>query len=106
MNDAGETLPAIIDQIRNQIEIKNGPVNEFEVQLFAAGYIDKHRIKYENRGYTDRDIHIFLVKNQFPCIVERDLKNGVGDVHYTIDLSSCVSFEVNETDFLAGFEGK
>ena len=103
VNDGGETLPEIIDQIRNQIDLHKGPIHEFEIQLFNAGYIDKHRTKYENRGYIDRDIHIFLVKSQFPKITENDLKNGVGDVHYTIDLSSCIPFGVSETDFLSGF---
>jgi hypothetical protein len=102
VNETGETLPAIIDQIRNQIALQKGPVHEFEMQLFKAGYIDKQRIKYDSRGYVDRDIHIFLVKNEFPRIIENDLRNGVGDVHYTIDLSSCIPFRVSEADFLSG----
>lgn len=103
VNESGETLPAIIDQIRSLIALQKGPVHEFEIQLFKAGYIDTQRIKYESRGYVDRDIHIFLVKNEFPRIVENDLKNGVGDVHYTIALSSCIPFGVSEADFLSDF---
>ena len=105
VDESGETLPAIIDQIRNQIDVQKGPAHEFEIQLFNAGYIDKHRVKYETHGYVDRDIHIFLVKDQFPRIIENNLKNGVGDVHYSIDLSSCIPFGVNETDFLSDFGG-
>jgi len=105
VNDSGETLPEVIDQIRNLINEHKGPVHEFEIQLFNAGYIDKHRAKYETRGYIDRDIHIFLVKSHFPRIIESDLKNGVGDVHYSIDLSSCIPYGVSETDFLSDFGG-
>ena len=42
----GETLPGIVDEIRKMISLKNGPVYEFEIQLFKSGYIDKHRTKY------------------------------------------------------------
>ena len=105
LNESGETLPAIIDQIRSQIDLQKGPRHEFETLLFKAGYIDKHRTKYEIRGYADREINIFQVKNQFPRVVEKDLKNGVGDIHYSIDLSSCKPFGVNEKDFLSDFGG-
>jgi len=103
IHDSGETLPEIIDQIRNQIVLQKGPHHEFELLLLNAGYIDGHREKYDSSGYADREISIFLVRNQFPRIVENDLKNGVGDIHYSIDLSSCKPFGVNETDFLSDF---
>ncbi|WP_321508164.1 PD-(D/E)XK motif protein [uncultured Methanoregula sp.] len=105
VNESGETLPGVIDQIRKQITSANGPIHQFEIQLFNTGYIDKQRTKYETCGYFDRDIHIFLVKNQFPRIIENDLKNGVGDVHYSIDLSSCMPFEVSDKDFYQILEG-
>jgi hypothetical protein len=95
----GETLPGIINQIRELICSQNGPVNEFEVHLFRAGYLNKHQAKYENRGYVDRESHIFRVIGGFPRIIENDLKNGVGDVQYTIDLSACISFRLNEEEF-------
>ena len=44
----------------------------------------------------------FWLKMSFPGIIENDLRNGVGDVHYTIDLSSCIPFRVSEADFLSG----
>jgi len=103
IHDSGETLPEIIDQIRNQIVLQKGPHHEFELLLLNAGYIDGHKEKYDSSGYADREISIFLVRNQFPRIVENDLKNGVGDIHYSIDLSSCKPFGVNETDFLSDF---
>jgi hypothetical protein len=105
VDNNGETLAGIIDQIRNEIDLHKGPVHEFEEQLFKAGYLDKYRFKYEASGYTDRAISIFLVRENFPRIVEKDLKSGVGDVQYSIDLSSCVPFKVNETDFLSDLSG-
>jgi len=97
--DSGETLPGLIDTIRSEINLNNGPIAEFELQLFKSGYLDKHRTKYESHGYSDRNERIFLVKDGFPRIIEKDLKNGVGDVKYSINLSSCLPFEVNEAEF-------
>ena len=92
-------LPGLIDDIRDEINLNNGPITEFELQLFKSGYLDKHRIRYESHGYSDRNERIFLVKDGFPRIIEKDLKNGVGDVHYSINLSSCLPFEVNKAEF-------
>lgn len=104
LNEHGGTLPGIIDNIRKEIELKNGPSDEFENQLFKAGYIEKHRTKYQKTGYSDRGIQIFRVDNRFPRIVENDLKPGVGDVHYSIDLSVCKQFEEREGDFISKLE--
>jgi len=100
----GETLPGIIDNIRKIIELKNGPSYEFEAQLFTAGYLDRHRTKYNRTGYHDREIRIFLVDKKFPRIIETDLKPGVGDVHYTIDLAVCREFRISEDDFMSDIE--
>jgi hypothetical protein len=105
MNEHGETLPGIIDDIRKLIELQNGPSYEFETQLFKAGYIDKHRVKYKKIGYGDRDIQFFHVDERFPRIIETDLQPGVGDVHYSIDLSVCKQFKESEEDFISELEG-
>lgn len=100
----GETLPGIVDNIRKIIEMKNEPSSEFETLIFKAGYLDKHRSKYNKTGYHDRDIRIFLVNEKFPRIIERDLKPGIGDVHYTIDLAICRKFQITNDDFISEFE--
>lgn len=102
--DRGETLPGIVDSIRKMISLKNGPSAEFETQLFNAGYLDKHRIRYCKTGYRDRDIQIFRVDENFPRIIETDLKPGVGDVHYSIDLAVCWRFRMSQEDFLSELE--
>jgi hypothetical protein len=100
----GETLPGIIESVRKFIDINNGPSSEFETQLFNAGYLDKHRTRYGKMGYHDRDIQIFQVKENFPRIIETDLKPGVGDVHYSIDLAVCWQFRISEEDFVSDLE--
>lgn len=97
----GDTLPNLIDNIRKTIEIQYGPVSEFETQLFKSGYLDRHRDHYQKTGYHDRNIRIFHVRDEFPRIIESDLKHGVGDVHYTIDLAACGNFQIKEEDLIS-----
>jgi hypothetical protein len=99
INEDGETLPGIIDKIREIICSQSGPLQEFEIQLFKAGYLDNNRPMYEKRGYSDRGIHIFRVNDKFPRIIESDLKNGIGDVHYSINLSACIPFVISREEF-------
>lgn len=98
--DYGETLPDIIDDIRKYIDIKNGSISEFETQLFKSGYLDKHRDRYKKVGYHDRKIEIFRVDEDFPRITEPDLKPGIGDVTYSIDLAVCYRFRIKKEVFI------
>lgn len=97
----GETLLKIIDDIRKTIEIKNGPSSEFETQLFKSGYLDRHRENYKKTGYHDRKMQIFRIDDTFPRITESDLKPGVGDVSYSIDLAVCRRFQIKKEDLIA-----
>lgn len=103
-SNLGETLPEIIDSIRKMIDLNNGPVSEFEDLLFNAGYLDKYRNKYNKTGYHDRDIIIFYIEKGFPRIVENDLKSGIGDVHYSIDLSACMGYRIKKMNFIRELE--
>jgi hypothetical protein len=99
LNDDGETLPAIIDSIRKICDSYIGITSTFNDLLFHAGYLEDYRNKYENRGYADRSSYIFLVNGDFPRITENQLISGVGDVRYSINLSSCMPFIVSEDNF-------
>jgi hypothetical protein len=104
MLEDGETLPGIIDSIRKLIDLNNGSSSDFETRLFNAGYLDKHRGLYGKTGYQDRDIQIFRIDENFPRITEPDLKPGVGDVHYSIDLAVCWRFRISQEDFISELE--
>lgn len=95
--DAGQTLPVLIDEIREALR-GTGAAPIFEERLFEAGYLDAHRHVYENPGYTMRESNFFLVANGFPRIVEADLRRGVGDVHYSVAVAECKHFLVDALD--------
>ncbi|MBN1195330.1 MAG: PD-(D/E)XK motif protein [Methanomicrobiaceae archaeon] len=99
IHDGGETLPGIIDGIRNLLAENPTASAPFENLLFRAGYLDEHRMKYEETGYTDRSTQVFFIGENFPRIIERDLMSGIGDVQYSVSLAACAPFTMNDEDF-------
>jgi hypothetical protein len=65
----------------------------FEERLVAYGYLDVHSPRYERRYMLQR-MRAFHIRDGFPR-VPPILPEGVGDLGYTIVLSSCSSFEVD-----------
>lgn len=95
---SSETLENIVEEIRALCVEQPDTLNEFNNLMILAGYIDSHREKYSQKGYVNRSSYIFRVEEDFPRITERDLKIGVGNVEYTIDLSACLPYSVEEDD--------
>ena len=105
LHDGGETLPELIDKIRMDLSDYPESLGQFNDLLFMAGYLDEHRVKYEEKGYSVRNEQIFCVGEGFPRITEKDLVSGVGDVHYSVSLSACTPFIMNDEDFRKILEG-
>jgi Putative PD-(D/E)XK family member, (DUF4420) len=101
----GETLLDMVASVR--LMVANDPLakEELENRLFEVGYLDLHASRYEQTGYTVREVNYFKVEQDFPRIVEADLRNGVGDVRYTISVSECKRFSIDESDMLSRIEG-
>ena len=89
---SGETLPDLVASVRDLASDSNA-TDALEERLFNSGYIDQHAHRYDEIGYTPRRSRVFRVTTDFPRIVEKHLGAGVGDVHYSIELSACEPFE-------------
>jgi hypothetical protein len=59
----------------------------FEDRLLLAGYHRSQAGLYSDVGYTNRGCNYYRVSERFPRIVPRDLRTGVHDVQYWIDLA-------------------
>jgi len=99
VHDGGETLPGIVDRIRDELSDDPATSTRFEDLLILGGYLDEHRDRYEGTGYAERARQIFQVRDGFPRITERALVNGVGDVQYSVSLSACAAFVVDDETF-------
>lgn len=97
--NSGETLPEIVTSIR--IRLANTPSAEtFEAQLLSAGYLAIHEPQYLSDGYVVRFSELFRVEGEFPRITEKDLKDGVGDVAYSVAVAALGGYRV-DWSFLA-----
>ncbi|MEG4276633.1 PD-(D/E)XK motif protein, partial [Microcoleus sp. MON1_C1] len=50
---------------------------------------------------SQMELLYFKVERDFPRIIEADLRNGVGDVRYTISVAECRRFSIPELDVIS-----
>jgi Putative PD-(D/E)XK family member, (DUF4420) len=101
---AGETLPAIIDDLRARLDGIDD-AQSFEKGLVHSGYISSQSHLYGDIGYTLRESNIFHVREGFPRITEHDLLRGVGDVSYSISVAECKHYTVEHRDLVSTILG-
>lgn len=89
---SGESLNQIADSVCEILSPDFTSLNRFKNKLLEGGYFEQHRTLYENTGYFTRQDVFYKVENDFPRIEEADIRNGVGDVKYSIVISQCSDF--------------
>lgn len=90
----GPTLPDMVDAIRLRLtDEAPSAIPEFTALLIAAGYVDAHRGNYVLHLQPD-GLQLFEVTPDFPHIAFVDLRVGVLDCSYMIDLGTCASWAV------------
>lgn len=92
----GENLPEMVKSIKTILKDDVATLSLFNSKLFEAGYIDTHEYLYINRHYQLRKDSFFHVKGDFPRIREKELRDGVVNVRYSICISSFESYRVAE----------
>ena len=98
LQNSDETLNDIVDSVSEILRTETISLNKFKSKLYEVGYFDLQRNLYENIGYRIRQDDYYKVENDFPRIEENDIRPGVGDVKYSIILSQCTPFVLNEVD--------
>lgn len=98
---AGESLPNMVDRVRELLEGHDLATEAFEDGLLEAGYLQADLPRYGERRFTLRNEVTFHVTEGFPRLVEKDLPNGVGDVSYALTLSACLPYTVTVQEMLA-----
>ena len=94
--EAGETLNDIIYSVYTILEADTIALNRFKFKLFEGGYFEQHGNLYSSIGYFVRNDTFYRVENNFPRIMENEIRSGVGDVKYSIILSQCGSYSQPE----------
>jgi hypothetical protein len=100
-SQAGQTLPALVQQLRERLNEAPLAQEAFKDALLDAGYLDVHSGKYNNRYFAVREQVTCRIRPGFPAIVEKQLPNGTGNVAYDLSLVACRPFAV-DTSEMAG----
>jgi hypothetical protein len=93
----GMSLPEMVSTIRMDLQLDREAMVLFSQLLLQCGYAESDAGRYTTR-YAIRSEHFFDVKDDFPRIVESDLRKGVGDVHYSILYSECERYALKEDE--------
>lgn len=92
----GETLNDIVKKIKSMLHENIFASNMFDAKLMEAGYFIQDSEIYNDRSYRIRKESSYKITNGFPRLKESELKNGVGDVTYTIVTDMCTDYLVPE----------
>lgn len=94
----GQTLNDKVDELKGILSDDNIALNIFSVKLMEAGYFGHHRELYKERCYKIRKESIYLIDDSFPRIKESELRDGVSNTIYSINVSTCAEYMVSESE--------
>lgn len=98
--DTENTLVSLVDKISEKCtEDDYGVKMEFMMKLAGLNYRERDRDYYSQQGYHIKNETAYLVSGDFPNITHADLKHGVGNVRYSIQVSALEPFVVDKNKF-------
>ncbi len=89
----GETLCDLVKDIKAILKLDLQLIS-FEEKLERAGYFEDQNHLYQQYGFEVREQKFFQVIDEFPRITESDLRQGVANVKYTINVAACAKYEI------------
>jgi len=104
-HDQGETLPDAISRLREALKDQLGAAQRLEDLLVAYGYHDSQAGLYSEILLRSGQPQLFLVSGQFPRLQVSEISNGIVSGKYSIRLSACADYLVDQTTFLDEFVG-
>jgi hypothetical protein len=103
--EEGTSLPSLVSAVRSRLEAAQA-ADQFDDLLLRTGYLRQDEDAYSHPMYLVRKCEAFHVRDGFPCILESDLRAGVGDVTYSIGTGSCSAFSIPFESLISSVEGK
>lgn len=94
----GENICDIIHRIEGLLQGELSYINEFRNKLFLVGYLEEMR-EFYTYCFRKRDVKIFDVTDEFPCISRRNIMIGISHVKYSLSVDKCEGFEISEEEF-------
>ena len=90
----GESLPVVVNRLRQLLSADTAAARQFDDQLMLGGFLDVHAPIYVLNRWRLSSSRFFRVDGEFPRLTEANLPAGVGDIHYSIIADDLGSFEI------------
>ena len=97
-SNSGKTVVNLIDELKNSIFKEDQIQGQFDEKLSTYGYLEIHKENYKSK-YLINNINYYKVREGFPAILKQELKEGIMDVSYSIELNNCEKFK-SSNDFI------
>ncbi|MGY1988057.1 PD-(D/E)XK motif protein [Blastococcus sp. SYSU DS0669] len=91
----GVTLNDLVADVEALLSTHPAAPQVFLTRLARAGYVKGDKGLYSEPRYRMRSRRYYDIQGSFPRITERDLREGVGQVRYTVTLAACAPYEVD-----------
>lgn len=98
LQQGGESLNDVVDSIMALLIDDYAALVLFKSKMLESNYFNHHRSLYSDIGYELRQAIFYDVKDNFPRLNEGSIPKGVGEVKYTIVISFCSQYEIEETE--------
>lgn len=88
-HDYGEqTLPHLVENLRQRLSLFPTERLEFEEKLLASGYRDKDESHYNQQSFQIRKVRVFLVDKSFPKLTQDSTPDGIVGATYQVNLGT------------------
>ena len=91
VKEKGISLNSIIEETRINLSANQTSLNEFNEKLILIGYFEEDTDNY-NKEYAIKSKKLFFIEKDFPKLISNDLKIGVYNTSYNIEISACEPF--------------
>jgi hypothetical protein len=96
-NDNGTNLPELITTTRDYVKAaSSGLLEQLDRLLMQAGFLEIHAKRYQARRLTMRAISFFRIGGEFPRLRRSEMRIGIVDATYAVDLNACAPFKIDE----------
>lgn len=102
VKENGYSLNSIIQLTREKINTNHSLLLKFNEMLFLVGYKEDDIDNYHNR-YALKKTCYYQIADNFPKLVSSDLKLGVYNSSYYIEISACEEYLIDEEKLLKIF---
>lgn len=92
----GETLTDKVNKLRTLLSDDVPALSMFNEKILQAGYFDEQATLYASKSYKIREEHYYHIKDNFPRIKEKDLRDSISEVRYSIILTMCYDYCIPE----------